>query len=78
MLHCNIFVLAAASMETNESFGMYLRLQRELMEAYVARICDHGRIERLTDELAAVRRVIDKQGVLDEQSSNTTIPGVLR
>ena len=40
-------------MEKNSNFGMYLRLQRELMDAYVEPICDHDRIQRLTDDLAA-------------------------
>lgn len=65
-------------MDQNENFGIYLRLQRELMEAYVAASCDHGRIERLTDELAIARRKVQRETAVDEQSSDSTLPGVLR
>ena len=63
-------------MEKNSNFGMYLRLQRELMDAYVESICDHDRIQRLTDDLAAARRAAEEDGAVDEQSSDSTVPGV--
>lgn len=64
-------------MDIDSRFGIYLRLQRDLMEAYVAPVCDHGRIQRLTDELAIARRAVELDGVADEQSSDSTVPGVL-
>ena len=64
-------------METNPKFGIYLRLQRELMEAYVSQVCDHRLIQRLTDDLAIARRSLEKNLVVDEQSSDSTVPGVL-
>lgn len=63
-------------METNPNFGMYLRLQRELIDAYVEPICDHDRIQRLTDDLAVARRAAERNRTVDEQSSDSTVPGV--
>jgi hypothetical protein len=57
--------------------GLYFRLQRDLVEAYTAPPTSDGRIERLTDELAAIQRIIRGEMQRDEQTSDSTIPGAL-
>ena len=63
-------------MDHTEQLGRYQRLQRELVEAYTSRACQGGLIERLTDELATLRRFVQREHSFDEQSSNTTLPGL--
>jgi hypothetical protein len=63
-------------MDPTKNQGRYQRLQRELAEAYAADVCHNGLIERLTEELAAMRRACPRQDA-DEQSSDSTVPGVL-
>lgn len=60
-----------------QSTGWFYRLQRELTEAYTAPVCDNGLIERLTDELARLKRGFSQDLSLDEQSTDTTVPGVV-
>jgi len=61
-----------------QEFGKYLRLQRELTEAYTSAVCQNGLIERLTDELAVLRSQIERgTASMDEQSSDATLPGLL-
>ncbi|MDQ6628561.1 MAG: hypothetical protein M3Z29_08960 [Pseudomonadota bacterium] len=73
MLHRNTRV----HMAELQSAGWFFRLQRELTEAYTAPVCDNGLIERLTDELARLRRGLRHDPGVDEQSSDTTVPGVV-
>ena len=54
--------------------GMYLRLQRELVEAYTDVARRDGRIERLTDEMAEVRRRLVQGQPRDEQTEDP-LPG---
>ncbi len=64
-------------MEREQLMGLYFRLQRDLVEAYTAPTSSDGRIERLTDELAAIQRIIRGDMQRDEQTSDSTIPGAL-
>ena len=65
-------------MDREQLMGLYFRLQRDLVEAYTAPTNSDGRIERLTDELAAIQRIIRGEMQRDEQASDsTTIPGAL-
>lgn len=63
-------------MNHEQTFGRYLRLQQELMEAYTARNCQPGLIERLTDDLAVARRRAEKEPMTDEQAGDSTVPGL--
>jgi hypothetical protein len=64
-------------MEREQLMGLYFRLQRDLVEAYTAPTSSDGRIDRLTDELAAIQRIIKGEMQRDEQTSDSTIPGAL-
>ena len=64
-------------MEHEQLMGLYYRLQRDLVEAYTAPTGSDGRIERLTDELAAIQRIIRSEMQRDEQTDDSTIPGAL-
>ncbi|MCE9658666.1 MAG: hypothetical protein K8R60_08910 [Burkholderiales bacterium] len=64
-------------MEREQLMGLYFRLQRDLVEAYTAPTSSDGRIERLTDELGAIQRLIRGDIERDEQTSDSTIPGAL-
>jgi hypothetical protein len=64
-------------MEREQLMGLYFRLQRDLVEAYTAPTSSDGRIERLTDELAAIHRIVRADMERDEQTSDSTIPGAL-
>lgn len=64
-------------MDRQQAYGIHLRLQQELIEAYTAPVCQSGRIERLMDDLAAVRRLVERAASTDEQSSDSMVPGML-
>lgn len=64
-------------MDRHQAYGMHLRLQQELIEAFTAPVCQSGRIERLMDDLSATRRLVERAGSQDEQSSDSMVPGVL-
>ena len=65
-------------MDRNQLFGRYTRLENELIEAYTATSCQPGMIERLTDELAVIRRSLRHGSSVDEQTSDHSVPGVPR
>jgi hypothetical protein len=62
-------------MDREQLMGLYFRLQRDLVEAYTAPPSSDGRIERLTDELAAIHRIIRGEMQRDEQAGDSTIRG---
>ncbi len=64
-------------MDRQQAYGMHLRLQEELIEAFTAPVCQSGRIERLMDDLASVRRVVEGAELPDEQSSDSGMPGLV-
>lgn len=64
-------------MERKQEIGRYMRLQQELIDAYTAPSCQPGLIERLTDQLAAIRQSLKRLGGSDEQSSDESVPGML-
>lgn len=64
-------------MERKQEIGRYMRLQQELIDAYTAPSCQPGLIERLTDQLAAIRQSLKRFGVADEQASDESVPGML-
>ena len=63
-------------MDREQALGRRLRLQHELAEAYTAAVCQSGRIERLSDELAVAYRQLESDVPRDEQSSDPTVPGI--
>jgi hypothetical protein len=73
MLHCT----KGGAMERAQLMGLYFRLQHDLLEAYTDPISSSGRIERLTDELAVVRRMAKTEPLGDEQSGDSTVPGIV-
>jgi len=74
MLRCNI---EDRRMDRRQQIGRYMRLEQELIEAYTASACQPGMIERLTDELAALRHSLKRSQPQDEQSGDTSVPGML-
>ena len=65
-------------MDRSQLIGHYARLESELIEAYTAPSCQPGMIERITDDLAAIRRRLRHGShVDDEQTSDHSVPGVL-
>ena len=64
-------------MDRQQAYGLHLRLQQELIEAFTAPVCQSGRIERLMDDLASVRREVESAESADEQSSDSMVPGLL-
>jgi hypothetical protein len=59
----------------DELFGKYLRLQRELVQAYTDIGRRDGQIERITDEMAELRKALARGQPYDEQTEDP-IPGV--
>lgn len=74
MLRCNI---KECTMDRRQEIGRYIRLEQELIEAYTASACHPGMIERITDELAALRHSLKRSVPQDEQSGDTSVPGML-
>lgn len=64
-------------MDRTQQIGRYTRLEQELIEAYTASACQPGMIERLTDELAALRHSLKRTAPRDEQSGDNSVPGML-
>lgn len=64
-------------MDRRQQFGRYTRLQQELIDAYTSPSCQPGLIERLTDQLAEIRKSLKSHGTADEQSSGESVPGLL-
>lgn len=64
-------------MDRKQEIGRYMRLEQQLIEAYTATSCQPGMIERLTDELAELRRSLRRGVPGDEQSGDNSVPGML-
>ncbi len=65
-------------MDRREAYGLHLRLQQELIQAYTEKTCAAGHIERLMDELASIRRFVENApSLLDEQTNDPLVPGML-
>jgi hypothetical protein len=63
-------------MDHSQQLGLFIRLQRDLVNAYTSPICEAGLIERLTAELGHLRGLLSKVKDLDEQTGES-LPGVL-
>lgn len=55
-------------MSGEQLVGKYRRLLQDLAEAYAAPVCPDGWIERLTEEIAALREVVGRPHRVDEQT----------
>jgi hypothetical protein len=65
-------------MDRREAYGLHLRLQQELIQAYTERTCAPGHIERLMDDLASIRRFVENAPPLrDEQTNDPLAPWLL-